>query len=148
MEMMEPTQTGEVRQDERWWAASAHAGALLLAFLTSWMAGVAGMVAGLVVYLLMRDRSAFVAEHAREAFNFNLTLFLFAAGLAVAALLLLGATVLTLGLGAVLTLPVGIVLLVLAGIAAVVWLVCGIMATVKALDGQRWRYPFSLRLLR
>lgn len=58
MEMMEPTQTGEVRQDERWWAAGAHAGALLLAFLTSWMAGVAGMVAGLVVYLLMRDRSA------------------------------------------------------------------------------------------
>lgn len=31
MEMMEPTQTGEVRQDERWWAAGAHAGALLLA---------------------------------------------------------------------------------------------------------------------
>jgi uncharacterized Tic20 family protein len=76
-----------------------------------------------------------VADHAREVFSFNLTL-------------LLGATVLTLGLGAVLTLPVGIVRRVLVGSAALVWRVCGLMATVKALDGQRWRDLFSLRLLR
>lgn len=137
-----------VRQDERLWAASAHAGALLLAFLTSWTAGVAGMLAGLAVYALKKGDSDFIAAHAREAFNFNLTLFLAFCALALAGLLLVGATVLTLGLGAVLTLPAGIVLAVLAVVVAVGWLVCGLVATVKALNGESWRYPFTLRVLR
>ncbi|MFN3310737.1 MAG: DUF4870 domain-containing protein [Thermomonas sp.] len=137
-----------VRQDERLWAASAHAGALLLAFLTSWTAGVAGMLAGLAVYALKKGDSDFIAAHAREAFNFNLSLFLAVCALALAGLLLVGATVLTLGLGAVLTLPAGIVLAVLAAGLAVGWLVCGVIATVKALNGEPWRYPFTLRVLR
>ncbi len=137
-----------VRQDERLWAASAHAGALLLAFLTSWTAGIAGMLAGLIVYALKRGDSEFIAAHAREAFNFNLSLFLAVCALALAGLLLVGATVLTLGLGAVLTLPAGIVLAVLAAGLAVGWLVCGVVATVKALNGETWRYPFTLRVLR
>lgn len=137
-----------VRQDERLWAASAHAGALLLAFLTSWTAGVAGMLAGLAVYALKKGESDFIAAHAREAFNFNLSLFLAVCALALAGLLLVGATVLTLGLGAVLTLPAGIVLAVLAVVVAVGWLVCGLVATVKALNGEPWRYPFTLRVLR
>lgn len=137
-----------VRQDERLWAASAHTGALLLAFLTSWTAGVAGMLAGLAVYALKKGESDFIAAHAREAFNFNLSLFLAVCALALAGLLLVGATVLTLGLGAVLTLPAGIVLAVLAVVVAVGWLVCGLVATVKALNGEPWRYPFTLRVLR
>lgn len=137
-----------VRQEERWWAASAHAGALLLAFLTSWTAGVAGMLAGLAVYALKKGESDFVAAHAQEAFNFNLSLFLAVCALALAGLLLIGATVLTLGLGVVLTLPAGIVLAALAVAMAAVWLVCGVIATVKALHGEPWRYPFTLRVLR
>ena len=43
--------------------------------------------------------TAFVAGHAREAFNFNLTMFLYACALCVVAALLVGATVFTLGLG-------------------------------------------------
>lgn len=133
-------------QGKRAWAASAHAGALLLALLTSWSAGVAGMLAALAVYVVKKGDSDFVAEHAREAFNFNLTMFLMACGLAVVGVVLVGATVLTLGIGAIVTLPAGLVLMVLAAAVAVMWLVCSIVATFKALNGESYRYPFTLRL--
>jgi uncharacterized Tic20 family protein len=123
-------------QGERTWAASAHAGALLLALLTSWSAGVAGMLAALAVYLVKKGDSDFVAEHAREAFNFNLTMFLMACGLAIIGVVLVGATLLTLGIGAIVTLPAGLLLAVLAAAVAVMWLVCSIVATVKALKGE------------
>lgn len=136
-----PTET------ERHWATLAHAGALVLALLTSWMAGFAGMLVGLVVYLVKKDGSAFVADHAREAFNFNLSMFLYACAVAVAAFLLVGATVLTLGLGIIVTLPAGLVLLTLVVAVAVMWLVCSIMAAVKAWNGEHYRYPLTIRLL-
>ena len=140
-------QTLSTAQGERAWAAGVHAGALLLAFMTSWSAGVAGMLAGLAIYLLKKNDSAFVAEHAREAFNFNLTMFLLACALVIVGGLLVGATVLTLGLGAIVTLPAGLLLVVLAVAVAASWLVCSVMATVKALNGEPYRYPFALRLL-
>ena len=141
---MQPLSTA---QGERAWAAGVHAGALLLAFMTSWSAGVAGMLAGLAIYLLKKNDSAFVAEHAREAFNFNLSMFLLTCALAIVGVVLVGATVLTLGIGAIVTLPAGLVLLLLAGVVAVSWLVCSVIATFKALNGESYRYPFTLRLL-
>ena len=132
---------------ERQWAALAHAGALALALLTSWTAGFAGMLAAIAVYLLKKDDSAFIAEHAREAFNFNLSMFLYACAVVVAGLLLLGATVLTLGIGIIVTLPAGLLLLAAVPALAVAWLVCSIIAAIKAWNGESYRYPLSLRLL-
>ena len=132
---------------ERQWAAGAHVAAVALALLTSWTAGFAGMLAAGVVYLLKRNDSPFAAEHAREAFNFNLSMFLYACALCVVAILLLGATVFTLGIGLVLTLPAGLLLGAAAVAIAVAWLVCSIVATVRALDGEPYRYPMTLRLL-
>lgn len=140
-------QTLSTAQSERAWAAGVHAGALLLAFMTSWSAGVAGMLAGLAIYILKKNDSAFVAEHAREAFNFNLTMFLLACALVIVGAVLVGATVLTLGLGAIVTLPAGLLLAVLAVAVAVSWLVCSAIASIKAWNGETYRYPFTLRLL-
>jgi uncharacterized Tic20 family protein len=119
---------------DRQWAAGAHAAALLAALLTSWVAGVAGAVAALAVWMLVRDRSAFAAEHAKEAINFNLSMFLYAA----ASLLLV---VFTLGIGIIVALPVWIAL-------ALVWVVCTLVAAFKAYDGQRYRYPVTIRLFK
>ena len=132
---------------ERQWAAGAHVAALVLALLTSWTAGFAGMLAAGLVWLLKRDESPFIAAHAREAFNFNLSMFLYACAVCLVGALLVGATVLTLGLGLVLTLPAGLVLLVAVGAIAVMWLVCGIVAAVRAWNGEDYRYPLTLRLL-
>lgn len=133
---------------ERHWAASAHIAALVLAALTTWVAGAAGVAGAGAVYLLKRDQSDFVAEHAREAINFNLSMFIYACIAAAVAVALVGATILTLGIGLILTLPAGI-LLALAGAAiAILWLVCSVVAAIKAWNGERYRYPLTIRMVR
>jgi uncharacterized protein len=131
---------------ERNWAAAAHLAALVAAFLTSWSAGIAGAVAALVVWLIVRDRHPFASEHAKEALNFNLSMFIYAAIACGIVVLLVGATVFTLGLGAIVTLPAGLVLMAVAGLIAVMWLVCSIIATIKAYEGETYRYPLTIRL--
>ena len=135
-------------ETERHWAAMAHLSAILLALLTSWMAGVAGVVAALAVWLLKKDDSPFIAEHAREALNFNLSMLLYACGAGALAVALVGATLFTLGIGLVLTLPAGILLVLACAAIAVTWLVCSVIATIKAWNGETYRYPLSIRLVR
>lgn len=137
----------EATESERQWAMLAHVSALVLALCTSWIAGVAGMLGAGIVYLLKRDASPFVAAHAREAFNFNLSMFLYAAIAAVLAFVLVGATVLTLGLGIILTAPAGIVLALVILAISLMWLVCSIVAALKAWSGEPYRYPLTIRLL-
>jgi uncharacterized Tic20 family protein len=134
--------------NERLWAAGAHLLALVLALLTSWIVGVAGVVGALIIYLVKRDDSPFATEHAREAINFNLSMFLYACGAMLLGGALIGATVLTLGLGIILTAPAGLVLLLAVAGICVLWLVCSVIATVKAFNGETYRYPLTIRLLR
>ena len=132
--------------NERQWAAIAHVAALVLALCTSWVAGAAGMLGAGIVWLLKRDASPFVAAHAREALNFNFSMVLYAAIAAVIAFVLVGTTVLTLGLGAILTVPAGILLAIVIGAVALMWLVCSLVAASRAWNGQPYRYPLTLRL--
>ena len=140
-------QTQSPSLSDRQWAAGAHVAALLAAMLTSLWAGVAGAIAALVVWMLVRDKSAFAAAHAREAANFNLSMFLYACAAGVIGIVLVGATVLTLGVGALVTIPAGIVLLCVIAAIALTWLVCSLIAAFKAWDGKAYRYPLTMRLL-
>ena len=125
----------------------AHVAALVLALLTSWFAGFAGMLGARVVYVLKRGESPFVAAHAREAFNFNLSMFIYTL-VAIAIGIALGAfSVLTLGLGLLLAAPAALVLLLVIVVVAVVWLVCSLIGAVKAWNGEAYRYPLTIRLL-
>ena len=119
---------------DRQWAAGAHVAALLAAMLTSLWAGVAGAIAALVVWMLVRDKSAFATEHAKEAVNFNLSMFIYAA---IAVVLV----VFTLGIGLIVALPMWVVL-------ALAWIVCTLLAAFKAYDGQPYRYPITIRLFK
>ena len=131
---------------DRQWAASAHILALVLALMTAWMAGVAGIVGAGIVYLIKRDDSPFATEHAREAINFNLSMLLYSLAAGALGIVLAGATVLTLGIGLIVTAPAGLLLLFAAGAIAVMWLVCSVVAAVKAWNGEHYRYPLTLRL--
>ena len=119
---------------ERQWAAGAHLAALILALVTSWAAGIAGAVGALAIWMVKRDDSPFAAEHAKEALNFNLSMFIYAVVLVVL-------SVLTLGIGLVVAVPLGLAI-------AVVWLVCTLVAAFRAYDGREYRYPLSIRLFR
>lgn len=131
---METLQMSSPSLSDRQWAAGAHGAALAAALLTSWVAGIAGALGALVVWMLVRDKSAFAAEHAKEAINFNLSMFIYAA----AAVILV---IFTLGIGIIVALPVWLVL-------ALIWIVCTLIAAFKAYDGQTYRYPLTMRLFR
>lgn len=131
--------------DSRHWAAGMHVGALVLALLTSWISGLAGALVAGIVHLARRDEDPFVADHAREALNFHLSMCLYACAIFVTAIALLGATVFTLGIGAIVTLPVGLVLAVAAVGLAVLWLVSSIRAAVHAWNGEHYRHPMTMR---
>ena len=127
-------QTQSPSLSDRQWAAGAHVAALLAAMLTSLWAGVAGAIAALVVWMLVRDKFAFASEHAKEALNFNLSMFIYAA---IAVVLV----VFTLGIGLIVALPMWVVL-------ALAWIVCTLLAAFKAYDGQPYRYPITIRLFK
>lgn len=120
--------------EERQWAMFAHLSALLGGLLTSAVGGWGFFLGPLVIWLMKKDTMPFVADQAKEALNFNITL-------AIVGLVLLLLTLVTFGFGALLTVPIGI----LVGIA---WLVFTIIAAVKANEGERYRYPFTLRLIK
>jgi hypothetical protein len=97
------------------------------------LAGVPSFIGPLAVWLLHRDRDPWVAEQARDALNFNLSLLIYGG----AALAL---TILTIGLGLLVVVPAAIV-------AAAGWLVVTVLAAIRAADGGRYRYPLTLRLI-
>lgn len=102
--------------EEKLWAVGAHLGGLVLGFL-----------APLIVWLVFRDRSAFLDRSAKEALNMQLSylLYFFFAGLTVLVL-------------------VGLLLLPLLGLA---WLVLMIVGAVKVANFEDYRYPAIIRFL-
>lgn len=115
------------------WAGGVHVAAFFLAVFTSWCAGVGGMVAGFIVWLMKKDESPFIRKHAAEAFNFNFSMFLY-----VAATLVF--IVMTFGVGVLVIWPVWVVL-------ALVWLWCTVKAAIAGFDGREYRYPISFRIM-
>lgn len=112
-----------ISNDERNWGMLAHilalAGYLLIPF---------GNILGpLVVYLMKKDQSAFVADQARESLNFqiSMTIYFMIAGVLIFVL-------------------IGMVLLPVLWIAG---LVLTIMAAIKASSGVAYRYPLTIRLI-
>ena len=113
--------------DKRTWALLGHLSALS-AFITGF-----GCVLGpLIVWLVKRDTLPFAGDQAKEALNFNLSMFIYAALLTVL-------VIFTLGIGIIVALPMW-------GILALVWIVCTLIASFKAYDGQSYRYPLTIRL--
>jgi hypothetical protein len=118
----DPAGYGGVRPDERNWAVAAH----LSAVVGAWVA--LGFIGPLVVLLLGAGRSAFARAHTVEALNFNLSVLLYA--------FIGGLLVWLLGLGLLILLVVG-----------VLWLIGTILATVKAANGEMYRYPLTIRVV-
>ena len=129
-----PPPVGAPAQDERQWAMFAHLSALLGGLLTSAIGGWGFFLGPLVIWLMKKDTMPFVADQAKEALNFNITV-------SAIFLILLILSVLTLGIGLLVTLPI----MLIVGLAALVLI---IMAAIKANDGVAYRYPFAIRLVK
>jgi uncharacterized Tic20 family protein len=138
--------------EERNWAMAAHLSALVAVMGLPF-----GHIVGpLVVLLVQRERSAFVAAHAKASLNFQITVSLIALVL-IAAMVVMWVTVI--GAAAASsparddTLPAWLIaswfatiLTFFAGAIAVLVLV--IVATVAASKDEPYRYPFSITFVR
>ena len=111
-------------KEERTWALVAHLGSAVASLLS---AGLLSFVLPLVIYLMKRDESPFVAGQARESLNFRITLFIG---------YLLCVPLIFIGVG-----------LCLMPVIWLVDLIFGIIAGMKAYDGEAYRYPFAIRLV-
>ena len=97
----------------------------VLAMLAHILTIVGSFIPPLVIYLLKKDESPFVAAHARESLNFQITVFI--------VIVILALTI------------IGILFIWFVGIIA---LVLVIVATVRANDSKLYRYPFTIRLIK
>jgi uncharacterized protein len=96
-----------------------------LALLSHVLTFIAPLLAPLIIYLVKKDESPFVAAHAKESLNFQITIIIIFIGLLVSV--------------------IGILFM---WAAALIYAVLVIVATIRASDGKLYKYPFCLRLIK
>ena len=99
-----------------------------MAMLAHILTLVAGFIPPLVIWLIKKDESKFVAENAKESLNFMITLFI---AYIVAFILMF--------------ILIGFLLITLIWVAQLIFV---IMATIKTNEGKIYRYPVNLRLIK
>lgn len=119
-----PDAGGEVPQEERTFGMLAH-----LAALSGFVGVPLGFILGpLIIWLIKKDTMPFVDDQGKESMNFQITVVI--------------AMICCIPL---LFILIGFLLLPAVGIAALVFT---IIAAVKANNGEHYRYPFALRLIK
>jgi len=112
-------------KDARMWAMFCHLSALAGFVVTVPFAGVIGP---LVLWLIKRDEFPFVNDQGKESVNFQISMAVYYLVSVALAFLLIG-------------IPLLIAL-------AVFNLVCVILATIKANEGECYRYPLCIRFIK
>ncbi|WP_172979996.1 DUF4870 domain-containing protein [Agromyces agglutinans] len=108
------------------WASFAHLG------------GIIGFLPSLIIWLVFKDRGSFTNVEAKEALNFQIT-----ATIAYIAILIVNAI-----LGAVTFGIWGLIGWILPLALWVLMVVFSILGFLKAKEGQHYRYPFAIRLIK
>jgi len=117
-----PVSTSDVR-NVRTWSAFCHASALLGVFLHF----PGHVIPPLIVWLAKRDDSPDIDAHGKEALNFQISMLIYNAVAAVFCLVLIGFLILPF-------------LWVLNAVLVIV-------ASIKASDGELYRYPITIRFI-
>lgn len=107
--------------DQRTWAILTH--------LSPFVAAITALsfLGPLILYIIFKDRGAFIRHHSAEALNFQLTMWI---GLLISfPLMLVGIGFLT------------------AGAIGLAMLVCHILGAIAASEGRDYRYPFTIRFV-
>lgn len=121
-EDIQPSGSTELKKDETTWAVLAHLSAFVVGFLGP-----------LFVWLAKRDEMQFVEDQAKEALNFNISIMIYMlVGLVVPALTIILA-------------PLAVLVMPILGIFFIIVVIRG---ALKSSKGERYRYPFCLRLIK
>ena len=120
-----PAPAGFANNDEKTWALVAHGGGAVGAFISG---GVAGWIGPLVSLLVKGNESPTVRAHAVNALNFQILWTIIAA---------IGYVTMCIGIGFL--------------IVAAAWLIStilGVIAAVKASNGELYSYPMSIKMIK
>lgn len=99
----------------------------LLAF-AGFVIPLGNIIGPLVIWLMKKDEFPFVDDQGKESLNFQISLIIYA-----------------LISGVLIIVVIGIFLLIAIGIFMIVMV---IIATIRANEGQKYRYPLTIRLLK
>jgi uncharacterized protein len=99
-----------------------------MAILSHILALVSSFIGPLIIYLIKKDESAYVAEHAKESLNFQITMIIFYIISCVLIIILIG--------------------FLLIWLLSIANLVLVIIATIKASENKMYRYPINFRLIK
>lgn len=121
-------QGGVPTSDERLWAILAHLSAPIASVVS---AGWLTIVGPLVVWMLHKDKSAFVRQASAGAFNFTLTMWLVSLVGWILTITIVGAVI-------------GIPMIIIGSLGSIV---LGIVGAIKTSSGVAFTYPWQLAVL-
>jgi uncharacterized Tic20 family protein len=119
-----PPVTNVVDSDSRMWAMLAH-----LSALSAYLTGFGGILGPLIVWLAKKDSLPFVDDQGKESLNFQISMLIYH---------LLGAVL-------IFCFFIGIPVLVVLSAINIALIV---VAALKANNGEAYRYPLTLRLIK
>src|SRR5690349_6611641 len=118
-----PPASGEGSNDERTWGLLAH-----LSALSGFVVPFGSVIGPLIIWQVKKNEMPFVDDQGKEALNFQITMAIAAIICIVLMLVLIG--------------------LLLIWIVGAVDLIFIVVAAISANNGQAYRYPFNLRLVK
>jgi len=110
-------------KDERLWGMLCH----LLAF-SGYLIPLGSVLGPLIIWLIKKDEMPFVNDQGKESLNFQLTMFI---AVIVSVILMI--------------VVIGFLFL---GVLIIYQIIVVIMASIKANEGVRYRYPYTIRFIK
>lgn len=98
-----------------------------LLYFANWLLPFSGIIALIVIRACRDNFSDFLSQQWREALNFNISMFIFFLIFCILVMLIIG-------------LPLLLLLFLFS-------VIMPIIASIKALDGQKYTYPFIIRII-
>lgn len=110
-------------KDERLWGMLCH----LLSF-SGYLVPFGSVLGPLIVWMIKKDEMPFVNDQGKESLNFQLTMLIAVIISAILCFVLIG--------------------FLMLGVVLIFQIVVVIMASIKANDGVKYRYPYTIRFLK
>ena len=110
-------------KSERTMAMLCHIGAL-----SGCIIPFGNIIVPLVIWFVKREESAFVDDQGKESLNFQISMVIYFIIAAILSLVLIG--------------------ILIAVILFIAWFILVIMAGLKANEGEKYRYPMTIRLIK
>ena len=135
---------------------ASHAAIIHISAFSSLIGIPLGSIVGpLITWLIWRDQSKFADENGKEAINFNLSILLYQFLVVTIGLIMFLSPILNISatdksgqLGMILSLPGLWLFLTGIGLLSLIRIVLVLVATIKAGNGEMFRYPLTIRLIK